>query len=149
MSKRRYTLEVSEKQAEILVKALDLYTRIGIGQFEEILSLHRESDSFQNNQNQVERLVSELKRTILGLEPNSSFGIQSKKVPDQYRVASDMVGMIRYTLLKDQPETPMSKMSIFRDYPLRWGDEPIVSMKLSNDGIETSAPPSHDPRGGD
>ena len=37
---KTYTLTLSEEQAQLLVKALDLYSRIGIGQFEEILDVY-------------------------------------------------------------------------------------------------------------
>ena len=64
MSKKTYTLTMSEEQAQVAVRALDLYTRIGIGQFEEAFRVYDplNSELEPDERRGMEILVTEVKR---------------------------------------------------------------------------------------
>ena len=42
MTEKTYNLTLTEKQATVLTRALDLFSRIGIGQFEEVINIFRD-----------------------------------------------------------------------------------------------------------
>lgn len=76
-------IELSDKQADVLVTALDLYSRIHLGQFEEVVNIARMYDISKLNKdyeayNEFEDAVKEAK-TIFGLGRNGSYFIFSEK----------------------------------------------------------------------
>lgn len=93
-----YQLTVSEEQARVISSALDLYSRIGIGQFEEILSVLKRYDQkvFQKDTRAADILLQEVKRVVYDLTPNSSFGIHNKDVSNGFRIAWDIKKVIQH-----------------------------------------------------
>lgn len=120
---KKYRIELDERQLGILVKALDLYSRIGMGQWE-ILSEFMVSnlwkivedsvleqripdaprldkdelfsivlDRVQGARNQI----NEIKRVVLGQPTNGSLGIFNTKVPEGCREAHDIQQILRKT----------------------------------------------------
>jgi len=106
---------LSEIQARTLVEALDLFSRIQIGQLEEILSMarmgsipHRDERTVSARIEEVEEaevLLNEVKRLLTGHSPNASFGILGEKTPESAKVAYEVQRAIRHRLAWDrQPE---------------------------------------------
>lgn len=103
---RRYTLTIDEKQADALIAALDLYSRLHSGQYEELREIglaravgevdwsrwHRRNDS----------LISDLKLHHFGLPGNASHSIHSEKVPLLARIAYDVEQVIRKQVAEDR-----------------------------------------------
>lgn len=102
-------IELSDKQADILIAALDLYSRIHLGQFEEVANIARMYDISKLNKdyeahNEFEDAVREAK-IILGFDRNGSYGIFNEQVNDVARIAWDMQQVIRNHLAwKRNPE---------------------------------------------
>lgn len=106
---------LSEVQARTLVDALDFFSRIQIGQFEEVLSMarmgsipHRDEVNLSARIAEIEEaepLLREVKRLLTGHSPNASFGILSDKTPESAKVAYEIQRAIRHRLAWDrQPE---------------------------------------------
>jgi hypothetical protein len=84
---------LTPEQARVVVSALDLYSRLHIGQFREIGWLFR---SNIENVEVVDALLEELRQHCHpGLSPNQSHGIASAKVAEQAKVAWDIQQVIR------------------------------------------------------
>ena len=63
MFDQKYTLQLTEKQARIISEALDLFSRIGMGQLKEVVSVLRQNPL--PNSNLEKRLIffSKLKKS--------------------------------------------------------------------------------------
>jgi len=117
------TLKVNNKQLQLIQAALDLYTRIGIGQFNVI----KEHPTFEkhltqelvdetgntgyNHYHRTRDAVDSLlvhPRNMLMNEPhqprNGSWGIHNKKVDESCREAFDILQTIRHEFWKSNNE---------------------------------------------
>ena len=124
-------IELSDKQADVLVAALDLYSRIHLGQFEEVANIARmhdisKLDKDYDAHNDFEDAIREAK-TILGFDRNASYGIFNERVNDIARVAWDMQQVIRHHLAwKRNPE---GGFTVNFDTPHRSSKECIINIK--------------------
>ena len=113
-------IKCTVKHLSIFLEALDLFTRLGIGQMEQLLD-HTGIDEYidnkyrnaageldyenvQNEQDEVKKLLYECKRIIFNCSPNGSLGICHNKVSDLNRIAFDMIQVLRYERYKLQPQ---------------------------------------------
>lgn len=123
-------IELTDKQADILVAALDLYSRIHLGQFEEVANIARMYDisKFHNEydaHNDFDDAIREAKG-ILGFDRNASWGIFNDKVNDLARVSWDMQQVIRHHLAwKRNPE---GGFTVNFDTPHRSGQEDLINV---------------------
>lgn len=91
------------------MRALDLYSRLGIGQYEEAINFlrfefdPRLKDKDEEYEEAMQRL-NEIKMLLFNMHPNASYGIHSREVPDQFRVAWDLMKVVRHQLWKDRKE---------------------------------------------
>jgi len=111
MTDKKYTLTLNKDQAQVLVQALDLFSRIGIGQFEEIVHVY---DSGRMNNEQLEgnakydvrdqaRAALDLaKKVLTGYTGGASHGIHSPLVSDKYRAAFDIQQVVRHALHQER-----------------------------------------------
>lgn len=92
----KYILELTEKQAEVTVKALELLTRVGVNQ----LSLV----AWEMNPETADLVRDELRRLedLLTRETRHSWGILHEKVPVVSRIAYDIMQVVRYQLGTDR-----------------------------------------------
>lgn len=100
-----YVLEMTEKQAEVISAALEIYARIGIGQLSEVLEhpdVTRALIASRADRGELEKLMAELKASLFGLKENASFSIMSERVNDRNRVAWDIRNVIRHRLSWDR-----------------------------------------------
>lgn len=130
---------LSEIQARTMVDALDLFSRIQIGQLEEILSMarmgsipHRDDQDVSARIEEIEEaepLLHEVKRLLTGHSPNASFGILGGKTPESARVAYEIQRAIRHRLALDRQ--PESGMGVDFDDPdsLRSTGQPLAVLK--------------------
>jgi len=117
------TLEVNNKQLRLIQSALDLYSRIGIGQFE-VIKEHPTFERHLANQlidkdgktdygqyhtvrDSVDLMLVQ-PRNMLIQEPNhpqnGSWGIHNPKVDETCRDAYDLIQVIRHEFWKAQSE---------------------------------------------
>ena len=126
-------LEITENQARLVMNALELYTRIGIGQFGYIKN-HPTIEKFiwDNHRDEfhdfgdTELLSARNKLFDLDMGLNGSYGIHSKKVDDSVRVSHDLVQVIRHEFWKLNPE----RSNITVDSSIHFTSEIGESLKI-------------------
>lgn len=129
----KYTFTIGEKELALIIKALDLYSRIGILQLHTILEhpsidkmiqeaavtpidKHDEDDGCIPNKinwqdyhalkDKINQYFSDVKYLIAGiyLGTNGSHGIHSKKIDESCREAFDILQVFRHEIWKNQPD---------------------------------------------
>ena len=94
-------LELNQAQADILQDALDLYSRILTGQFDEIDNLMRFGAGNNVERKTTRMLLEELKELYFPeLGRCATHSIGSDKTPDKSKIAYDMVQVIRYAIAR-------------------------------------------------
>lgn len=120
---KKYLLELTENQCWTLKSALDLYSRIGAGDIEEILLYVRPKNSAH---------VSELARNFMRLAHNvvtgfdgyGHWGITSPEILDTFRIAYDIEQVVRNRLAHDSIRPGDTKgMRVDFDVPVRTSTE--------------------------
>lgn len=91
----KVTLELSEKQAGIVEEALEFYSRIHMGQFEELGNFFHKRNY---NRDEFRHLTDQLRRCVFPeLQRNAYYGICDKKhLSDNARIAWDIQQVIRH-----------------------------------------------------
>ncbi len=95
---RQYKVTLSEAQVDVIIRALDMYSRLGCGQFEEIDRLFQ-FDPRRNPQSygwETRRKLDALKQLYLPLQDNASYSICSQEVPVDFRLAWDVYQTLRH-----------------------------------------------------
>lgn len=121
-----YRLDMNEEQAKIICKALDLFSRVGCGQFEEIMRHPTiEKDIMQGKVGRghidvSRRLLDEAKNLLTGHPIGVSTGITVADEPN--RVAFDIFQVIRNRLAVDNNDP---EMSVHRHKPMKWSEQPL------------------------
>ena len=102
----QYQLTLNDEQVQMLLRALDVYSRVGCGQFDRILEM------FCNDPRLLEGMLAIQWETLfcsfkqqLQLQRDASYSICSPEVPVDYRLAFDVLQVIRHHIAwKEQPE---------------------------------------------
>lgn len=124
--------------AQIVVDALDLYSRVGLGQFDEITSLARfgllknakgESPS-DDDIEEAEVHLKQAKRTLFGFEPSASHGIFSPKLNSRFKDAWTVLKAVRHRLAWDR--NPEGGIQVSYDEPMR--DETAMGVTVTSAG---------------
>jgi len=130
---RPYQLSLTERQAQVLTEALDLFSRIGMGQLEEIAYVLRsytkpsESSSLLSSRlDELKRLAREASNVWMG-SPCGCRGISSEEIGDAFRVAWDLHQVIRYRLAWDR--NPNGGLQVSFDTPMKYSQEPLANIK--------------------
>lgn len=122
-------LTVPAATARIMVEALDTYTRIGMGQLEDIVSMGR-FGILKNSQGQApsyddlddaEQHFNAAKKSLFGFPSNASHGIFSDKVAERFRTTWGVMKALRHRLAWDR--TPEGGFQTSFDEPMR-GEAP-------------------------
>jgi len=125
-----YKLTINKEQAEMLCKALDLFSRVGCGQFEEILrhpTIEKEVMLGKVRHAGVKVARQELdraKQLLTGHAPGVSTGITTADEPNQ--VAYDMFQVIRNRIAIDDDE---HEFSVHKQEPMQWSDQPLPTIE--------------------
>ena len=109
MMNKKIKLELDEQQLKLISKSLDFYSRIGIGQFKEVISHptfekiiyenHKKNWSeIHNTRDIAEDILHNGFRVLTNSEipRNGSYGIHNKKVDESCREAYDLHQDIRH-----------------------------------------------------
>lgn len=103
-----YTLTLSKEQLRVVDHALELLVRMGLGQINTAVDL---CYLFQTKDpKKVKNMCDELKKELTGFEGGASWGIHSKEISEEYRVACDIEQTIRHQLYNDLPEDTKQKL---------------------------------------
>ena len=103
-------LEITEKQAYLIMDALDLYSRIGMGQFDKIKGHPTiQNNIWDNHRDEYhdfadkELMIVRNKLFDISYGLNGSQGIHSTKIDDTNRLAFDIKQVIRHEFWKCEP----------------------------------------------
>lgn len=93
----KLTITLSDKQADVLAKALDLYARVMVGQLEIVEEVLRFShgDLDRDRLFQARGLLDSAKTLLWGFSPGASYGIHNNRAPDAARQAYDIMRAIQ------------------------------------------------------
>lgn len=135
-----YILKINEHQAEVLCRALDLFSRTGMGQFNELLytfelsHLHSYSDNnYLGIVDRVRSLLANIHILLTKLPPNASFGMTSGKINDIFRVAWDLQQVIAHCMSWKQ--SPGGGTGVNFSEPFRSSTkEPLAEVSYVEDG---------------
>lgn len=122
----KYTLTVTEDQARIIHDALDLYTRIGIGQFENVLEVYDRGCRLKPEQRHAIRESLLCAKTAAGHPRNGSWGIHHVKVADRFRSAYDIQQVVRHQIAWDH--NPKGGIQVQFDRPQQTSDSPLPTI---------------------
>lgn len=146
-----YTITLAKRQAQIVSRACEVLSRLGIGQWREILDhlpLNDKLDyeQYHANVHEIGWLLSgHMKHQVDGW--HSSLGIHSQDVRDESRVAWDLCQVIRHRLSwdraveegivesKDSPRKWPEMLQVVYDEPMKAGDEPLAVIECLNPAI--------------
>lgn len=131
----KYQLTISEKQAKVIISALDLFSRIGIGQFERILDhpqymnkIFDDNTSYKICQEHLKRI----KKLLTGYPPHASYGIGHPKVHGDCTISYDLMQVIRHRLAWDN--NPEGGIQVDFSKPMRFSnEEELAKIKIEND----------------
>jgi hypothetical protein len=105
-----YSLTLDEQSAGLLMRALDLYARIGIGQLETLydhpaVRQERLGKPFSFSMNAL-LLIGLLKDDLFGLSPPAARSIVADDVVPDAKQAYDIMSVIRHRLAWDKAGNP-------------------------------------------
>lgn len=87
-----YNLQITEQQANIIAKALDVYVRLGIGQIDN--ALEDACNHFLNKNTEIS--LHSVNKLITGFDHGSSWGIHNENVPPHFKSAYDIFFAIKH-----------------------------------------------------
>jgi hypothetical protein len=125
---KKYTLELSEEHIQPLLRALDTFTRLQMGQFNIVFEMFPELDYASRD------LVHKLIRTVVlkDIPMNASLGVFSPELPMDAKIAFDIYQTIRHTRAWGNMDKNPDKDS--RDLRQMWGVDYDIPMRCS--GLE-------------
>lgn len=122
-------LELNQTQADILQDALDLYSRILTGQFDEIDHLMRFEVGTNAEWKTTRKLLEELQELYYPeLGGRAAHSIGSPKTPDKSKIAYDMIQVIRYVLAPYKHSE--GGYSVDFSPPLQYGCQELVKCEV-------------------
>lgn len=127
----KISLEINQNQARVIQDALELYSRLQMGQLKEIdlFFRMRSKEKIDANGHVVVNLLNILKKVYFpGLEPNAYHGIFGDKTPEEAKIAWDLIQNMRYTISwKIHPE---GGMGVNFDPPMQSSNEEFPKVKI-------------------
>lgn len=108
------TLSLEPEHLSALLDALDLLSRIGMGQFEEVLDHAPQIGDVDRNH--ARRVLDDAKVTLTHMEPNAYFSIHDREhVPEPSRAAFDLLQVVRKQYAE---RLCFDRYSVWRNEPL-------------------------------
>jgi hypothetical protein len=140
--KKEYQLTLSPEQANVLVKALDLYSRVLMGQLEEVVNIIPHSGKAYEHATGEDRqtareLIRQVKDYLFKLSAGSFHGIHSDDIGESPKVAWDLLQVIRHHLSWDEAGWPQERtidmLTTNFDEPMRSSEtEPLATIKSTH-----------------
>ena len=131
----KYTITVTENQARLIAQALDLVSRLQMGQWSEFIDWlpHQRQFCRHNLREQIQPIMSEHFRKT---KPEGCqyaidgwgghYGVYSEFIPDTARVAWDLQKVIEHRLAWDRQ--PEGGFTVDFDGPRHVGGEPLAKI---------------------
>jgi hypothetical protein len=142
MSKKEvhYVLTLTSTQAHVLLGALDFYSRIGIGQLEELLRVLPTYGQLSEVQQGVAyEAVRKLKQLLTGFDMNASWGIASREVKECYKIVYDIQQVLRNKVAWTELPKGGSTWAVNFDKPSPVSLEPLSHCEAKPQEVTTGA----------
>lgn len=118
------TITLTTKQAHVLVNALDIYSRIGLGQTEALAQGLQELHPGIHYWDIVHKHTDPIKQELFGFTGGASYGVGNPKVSDAASIAYDLQCVIRKCVAQVEDH---STSSVWHSEPLHYGSEPLAT----------------------
>lgn len=138
MTHRQHVLHMQTQHAGLAVQALDLYSRIGIGQLEMLM----ESPSVRTGLTDAQRaeaewLINRLKLVLFGLPEHASYSIVNERTAPAAKRAWDLRNVIRHRLAMDRAGNPTERdfrtmLTVDFDTPEQLSDLPLATISSTD-----------------
>lgn len=123
---------LTESQLRVTAKALDVYARLGLGQFRDALECLPFKDEPGFDEWELMGEVSKILAPHMIHEINGigrSLGINSPELKEKHRTAFDACKVIRHFLAhKNRPLQPGQMPSVDHDTPIKYSAEPLPTI---------------------
>lgn len=116
-------LELNDEQLKIIDRACELFSRIYMGQLEEVAWLFNCSSHSQQQYIELKESLTRLNFIITGMPNQSHFGIANENVPDIARCAYDIHQVIRHYLA--WKENPQGGFGVSFDSPSQYAKQAL------------------------
>ena len=130
MKMTKFSMSLTLKQLKILEDALDLYTRVGIGQLEIIGE--KLNTLFPSGKHATipwklkEKYLNKIKMEFFEFQSGQSYGIGHQKVSDKAKIGYDLQKTIQKTIAEKDDH---NRMSVWHDGNiLKLGSEPLAKI---------------------
>lgn len=126
---KKFTIELNEEQMRVMEDALNIYSRLGLGQlcivaeFLDTAFYDKCKEKGINHWDMRQLWTDVWAKTIFGFSPGASYGIGHPEVPERCTVAYEMQKCIQNELSKDQTE-----YSVWKNKPLKYSSEPLITV---------------------
>lgn len=132
----KYTVELNSEQLELVMKALDFYSRIQMGQVSELTNPFVIQLPNADYSNVDDQLLSLKKSMFPELDAKTFYSIKTKKIPDTIRQTVDILDVMRHKLAWDNT-TEEKPTGIKYNKPIHWSNEHdlIKITKVDNNDI--------------
>jgi len=117
-----YTIEANTAQLELMMKALDFYSRIQMGQLSELTNPYIIQLPDADYSDVDEQLLKLKKSMFPELDDRTFYSIKTKKIPDTIRQTVDILDVIRHQIAWDTSKEE-SPTGMKYDKPIRWSNE--------------------------
>lgn len=139
----KYQITATQSQLELIQKALDMYSRIGMGQVGTAVTDHPDvikrilNRPYPNHVNlfDVSSVVdATMKRWVFEeLSQNGYLGIHSYKIDNSNRDAYDMIQVIRGKIAWNNHKEGDSTIYVQYDTPMKTGNEDFIQIEKVED----------------
>lgn len=110
----KYQLTLTMKQLKVVEEALDLYTRVGMGQTEIVKEtlfnlFYSDFKKITHEQwDKIKQLCDEIKNVLFDFASGQSYGIANKEVNDKAKIAYDLDKTIQKQIAADDNHRQIS-----------------------------------------
>lgn len=126
-------MELNEKQANVIKDALEFYSRIQMGQFDEIDNLMSDTWKRRLSHEQAKYLESQLHHIYFPeLHPFSYYGIFSAELPEDAKISWDIFQVLRNKMAWHR--CPGGGITVDFDKPLPASNEELVRVRIEETG---------------
>lgn len=117
-----YSIEANTAQLELIMKALDFYSRIQMGQISELTNPYIIQLPDADYSDVDEQLIKLKKSMFPELDAKTFYSIKTKKIPDTIRQTVDILDVIRHRIAwDDSKEEKPTGMKYNK--PIHWSNE--------------------------
>lgn len=114
---------VTENQARLISRAMELYSRLGIGQYDHMEYL---PDWDFKKRDVAKSILDSLHVLMTGYHPHAGKGIGSPDIHEDYRVAYDIQKVINHFLYMKRPEEERGFGTVDSYKPSPTSNEPMA-----------------------